>query len=291
MKSRPSPPEYEKILQSGSSFPVEAFLQDNLRRPFVVRDHFHDCFELLYFLSGRATQHVNGCSFSAQAGDVVLIRSGSIHRTSCGEGEDCRILVLKFLPSMLDPSFLAMQDSRYLASFLNHVPAGGAEGPLDPGGCAELRAVLPAVLEEYTARPKAWELRVRGYLLEIAALLVRHGFVRTPGAPEDRADPGRARAVIRMMEERFAQPLTLRDVSRALNMNYSYASRYIKSAAGTNFKAYLDFIRVCEAEKRMLESGGSMDGIAEQCGFPSVRAFQRAYRKFRGCAPSAIFKS
>ena len=282
-------PEYENLIKSDSAFPMDVFVQDNRKRPILVHEHFHDCFELLFFLCGEATQYLNGNDIPAREGDLIFIRSGDIHSTWCTPGADCRILVLKFLPSMLDAGYIRMEGSKYLAAFLNHNAAVDIRRlPEDELG--ELRSILLSLLEEYSRKEKAYEIRMKGYIFELVALLVRFNLVGIPGPDIGVRDSRRIAAVVRTIERDFALPLTLEDIAADLNLNYSYVSRYFKKMTGRNFKEYLDFIRICEAEHRMLARTDYLYEIAEQCGFASVQAFNRVYRRIRGCTPSEMLK-
>ncbi|MHB8962264.1 MAG: AraC family transcriptional regulator [Saccharofermentanales bacterium] len=282
-------PDYENLIRSDSAFPVDVFVQDNRKKQVDVSEHFHDCFELLYFLSGEARQFINGHSFRAGRDDIILIRSGDIHSTYCTPGADCRILVLKFMPSMLDSGYIIIEGSKYLAAFLNYVTTSEIKG-LTAGELDELRSVLMNMLDEYSNKRKAYEIRIKGYIFETVALLVRYNLVSIPGQQLSAKDLQRIGSVIRLIETSYMKPLTLEDVSKSLNLNYSYVSRYFKKVAGKNFKEYLDYIRICEAERMMLQRTEFLYEIAERCGFASVQAFNRVYRRIRGCTPTQMMK-
>ncbi|MHB1454510.1 MAG: AraC family transcriptional regulator [Saccharofermentanales bacterium] len=282
-------PEYENIIKSSSTFPVDVFVQDNLKEQVNVHEHFHDCFELLYFLSGEARQFINGRSFTAQKDDIILIRSGDIHSTCCERNADCRILVLKFMPSMLDSGYLMMEGSKYLAAFLNYVTTSEIKG-LSAGELDELRSVLINMLDEYSDKQKAYEIRIKGYILETVALLVRYNLVNIPNRQVSGKDISRIETVVQIIEKNYSQPLTLEDIAISLRMNYSYVSRYFKKVTGKNFKAYLDYIRICEAERMLLQKKGFIYEVSEKCGFASVQAFNRVYRRIRGCTPTEMMK-
>ena len=220
---------------------------------------------MLYFITGEAEQHLNGKSFIAHDGDLVLIRSSDIHATYCEPQEDCRILVLKFLPSIVDPGFLKLETSRYLYAFLNYSSVSDIRN-LDCDRLDELKSVLLDIFKEYTNKERAFEIRIRGFIYEFVALLVRYDLISLPDPSVSAKDLDRIGAVI-------------------VNMNYSYVSRYFKKVTGRNFKEYLDYIRVCEAEKLIMQRGRFMYEIAEQCGFASIQSFNRTYRRIRDCAP------
>ena len=174
---------------------------------------------MLYFITGEAEQHLNGKSFIAHDGDLILIRSGDIHATYCEPQEDCRILVQKFLPSIVDPGFLKLETSRYLYAFLNYSSVSDIRN-FDCDRLDELKSVLLDIFKEYTNKERAFEIRIRGFIYEFVALLVRYDLISLPDHSVSAKDLDRIGAVI-------------------VNMNYSYVSRYFKKVTGRNFKEYL----------------------------------------------------
>ena len=63
--------------------------------------HWHDCFEILYVLSGQAEYFAEDQKCEIRPGDFILIRCGEIHTVVCPEGGDADILVVKFMPLAL----------------------------------------------------------------------------------------------------------------------------------------------------------------------------------------------
>jgi len=143
--------------------------------------------------------------------------------------------------------------------------------------------VLIAIFRNYLT------VKLAGYIFEIAALLTRYELVNISKEVIDPADAIRMSSVLKSIEENCHMPLTLKTVAEELNMNYSYVSRYFKKVTGKNFKEYLDYIRVCEAEHKILKKEKYIYEIAQECGFASVQSFNRVYRRIRGFSPREIF--
>lgn len=280
---------YENIIKSDSAFPVEVFVQNNLKSPVNVHEHFHDCFELLFFLNGEAIQYLNNKKFKAKKEDLVLIKSGDVHSTICKKNEDCRILVLKFMPSILDEGYIRIEGSKYLAAFLNYSGTSDIQN-LPSKEINELKSLLLNILSEYSKKDKAYEIRIKGYILQFVSLLVRYNLIKTPVENISAKESIRISQIVKTIEDNYYRQITLKDIAKELNMNYSYTSRYFKKLTGKNFKEYLDYIRVCEAERQILEGKYFIYEIADKCGFSSVQAFNRVYLRIRGCTPTKMLK-
>ena len=79
--------------------------------------------------------------------------------------------------------------------------------------------------------------------------------------------------------------MSLEEISSMLGFNESYFCHIFKQATGTTFTEYLNFVRVCKAEKMLSQNKGSITEIAEAVGFCSVSYFNRIFKKYKNCSP------
>ena len=92
------------------------------------------------------------------------------------------------------------------------------------------------------------------------------------------------------MHERYAE-YTFEDAVRFMGMSDAYFSRYFKAMAGTTFSQYLNYVRTDNAVRLLLSGEDlTMTEIAEQCGFATIRNFNRIFREFTGFSPSRLPK-
>ena len=96
------------------------------------------------------------------------------------------------------------------------------------------------------------------------------------------------RESIRYLESNYMNSITLEDAARNVNLSSYYFSRLFKKISGMNFKQYLNSIRVEKAESKIKNTGMPITDIALECGFNSIRTFNRVFKSARGCAPSDL---
>lgn len=97
--------------------------------------------------------------------------------------------------------------------------------------------------------------------------------------------------VLRFIEKNYATDITLHQISEMLHLNYTYTSRFFKKIVGKSFKQYLDYIRISEAEKLLLNSRDYIYIIAAKCGFSSQQTFVRTFKRIRGYSPKVKKRS
>jgi len=289
---------YKEIqLTKGLDFPVDIFVQDNHILPILVAPHWHDCSEILYMLCGESMQTVEGRGFLMNEGDLLVLHEGVVHGTQCRPGEDVRILVVKFLPSLLSGSFSHFADTRYALAFLNRCTDAPIRIPEEEedrdwkAGPVSLHVVLLALLDEFASKREGYELAVKGWIEILAARLARNGAIGTGTGNSGKTLDGRLNAVFRFVEAHYADPVHLQDAAREAGMSESAFSRWFHRHTDRTFKAYLDFVRVCEVERRLLLGNSSISEAAYSCGFGNIPAFNRVFRRVRGYSPSDMKRS
>ena len=83
----------------------------------------------------------------------------------------------------------------------------------------------------------------------------------------------------------YYEDIKLSDASAMLNFDDSYFCRLFKSATGATFTEYLNFIRVCKAEKLLKKTKKSILEVSEAVGFSSLSYFNRIFKKYRHVSP------
>jgi AraC-like DNA-binding protein len=88
-----------------------------------------------------------------------------------------------------------------------------------------------------------------------------------------------------LLSERFAEPLSLRSVSREVGMSPFHFSRVFRELTGEPPHRYLRRIRLAHAARRLKEGEGVTD-TCHACGFGNLSHFIRSFRRAFGVVPS-----
>lgn len=92
------------------------------------------------------------------------------------------------------------------------------------------------------------------------------------------------------IDEQFDGDCTLAALSRKTGYNYSYISRYFKTAVGIPFNAYVNHYRLNHACYLLRSSGDTVLECALASGFVSLRSFNRNFKEQFGTTPAAYRK-
>ena len=281
----------EEIIRRSSPFPVDIFIRDNLKENIIADPHWHECYEILYILEGRAYQQINNKHFSAHKNDLIILNEGDIHSTYCIPGENTRILVIKFLPKIIDSSYSTLFESKYILSFLNYRSESIYHLEDVSKNSAQLFKLMLGLYEEFSNKNTGYEIYIKGYILQLIASLIRSGIITaySPGFFEQ--DIAKLNTVFAYVEANYNRKISLQEAASMINFSCSYFSRYFKKITGRTFKDYLDFVRIREVEKLILSGRMNVSQAAYETGFCNISSFNRVFKRVRGYSPREIIRS
>lgn len=230
--------------------------------------HWHHEVEVVLVLEGSLTMGVNQKELVLGPGDIGVSASQDIHYYRRGES---KIVVVIVHPDL--------------------VPQGAAwvPHPQDPSlerrfRSPEAAALVRAIQGEAENQGQDWRATVLGHTMALSAHIGRHLF--PPATPVPLA-PGhqRMQRALAYLQEHFREDLTLEAVAREVALSPWAFSHRFSTTAGRNFRAYLNGLRVREARKLLADPQRKVIDVALDCGFTSLRTFNRAYREETGTTP------
>ena len=84
----------------------------------------------------------------------------------------------------------------------------------------------------------------------------------------------------------IGESLTLEKVTKSLNINKTTFCKILKDYIGLSFHKFLQNIRIEKAKNLLLTKGKNITEISYECGFGSIRSFNRAFFEQVGCTPT-----
>lgn len=164
--------------------------------------------------------------------------------------------------------------------------AGGEQGvPYFPTPVihdGELARALRELHLALTAGVPALEREAR-FLQTCALLISRYAEIRPPqrAAGQERSAVQQVRCYL---DEHFAQPVTLAELARLVGLSPYYLHRAFEQEVGLPPHAYLESVRVREAQ-RLLACGESIAQVAYELGFSDQSHLTRRFTRLLGITP------
>ena len=268
----------EKIVASVGSLPIHSTYSETLfDAGTIVGLHYHDELEFITIYEGCLAITVDGEELFARSGEVIFVNSGVPHSTRRVEPTASGLVQFRendFLNSSITKII------KYSVKFNNL-----SESKVRIIKNRELFEALVRLGKESSQKNDAFEMFVRAEVYKILGLLYRNGILLDTERFFLNKEVQKVLPALEYINKNYADNVTLEDVSAILNFDSSYFCRIFKSATGATFTEYLNFVRVCKAEKLLTSTRKSVLEISEAVGFSSISYFNRVFKKIRNRSP------
>lgn len=101
----------------------------------------------------------------------------------------------------------------------------------------------------------------------------------------DTAGQETIRRAVNFMARKFAEPITLSDVAKHVNLSNGYFSGLFKRVTGVGFREYLNQVRVEEAKRLLAVTDYPTVDIAIATGFSDQSYFSKVFKRYTGVTP------
>ena len=254
-----------------------------VRHAFSAQEERHDSehhrFVLMVSLHGPGEVCLNECLLHLGEGEAVLVFPYQLHHYLNPRAER-RWLFLTFEQAAAEPL----------------LPLRNRTVRLTPAAFATLRKILDAYLAALAVPD---DLRRRQCLILNLAVLLQELLLAAaatdaPAAQHETPDtPPNARSLVvdrlnRLVHGRLEQRWTQDALARELRISASHLRFLIRQALGLSLSRYLMRVRLHHAASLLAEGRLTVAETATACGFASVFAFSRAFKRETGVPPSRL---
>lgn len=234
---------------------------------FSFPEHLHTQLEMMYLFSGSAEMMVDGISHSMRPGDLMLAFPNIVH--GYRQSEDAHGLMM-----ILSPECTGDFHAQLMASC-----------PVNPlVQRARLRSDVAQVAraieaEHMTSSDEAVQRAYMQVLLARAMPLLELRPQSSAGEQE------LLRRAMSYLSVHWREPVTLQDLAQQLGASKYHLSHLFSGRLHTNFRTYVNALRVERAQQMLRGSDASITDICYECGFESQRTFNRAFLQLTGSTP------
>ncbi len=249
--------------------------------------HLHNEFEVLRIYEGKTVFTVYGKKYTVEQGDIIFINSLVPHSSEIFAG--ARAFFVQFsvdINSQDDSTHL----SKYLSRFINFDNDSVVLIKKESIVNSAISDLLENIRIENMERNHAFDEFIKADIHRIIAVLYREKIIKSPYSFFKSENVAKIVPVLEYIDAHYNEEITLSDLSDILNVNESYLCRLFKRIVNTSVVQYLNFVRVCKAEKMLISTDKSISEIAFDTGFSSVSYFNRTFKKHKFTTPSSYKK-
>ncbi len=228
--------------------------------------HYHDFFELLYFVRGQVDFTVEDRIYRLHPGDIVFIQPGEHHYLTFLQNSDYERYVLKFRENNIPKHMFGRIGSR--ASFYTVSDE-----------IRELFAGMDKLYERFEGADL--ELMLSCRMLEIMTLICLE-----PEAEKKAFRDNTIAQIINYVNENLKEPITLTKLCEHFHFSQSYISNKFSSHMKVSIISYVRTKKIMAAHRDILQ-GEKAIVVSDRYGFTDYSTFYRTYSKIMGFPPSS----
>ena len=235
-------------------------------------------------MGGVAQAWIGGKSYDLAEGDLLIVNAGEPHDVIAGEREST-YYVIKFLPKLLYTQGQSLSMVHYLLPLwqkqVGFRPAL-RKADLVGSGIGEW---VEQIRTEWEKRSPGYELIAHANVMQIFVWVLRHCCADLNSGVDI---PLHLQKTLRIVLEETPNHLedwSTREAAEACGFSYNYFSHSFKQAFGISYTAYLESVRLREAERLLLTTDAEITEIAYRVGFGTVSYFIERFRKNYGLPP------
>jgi two-component system response regulator YesN len=94
--------------------------------------------------------------------------------------------------------------------------------------------------------------------------------------------------MIQYIHERYAENVTITELTNKVFISRNYLSQIFKNATGESFNQYLNRVRMEKAKSLILEGKYLVYEISEMVGFKNTAYFSTQFKKYTGFTPKEL---
>ena len=263
--------EHELIIPN-EGFPFKLFQFEGKDGHYVREKHWHRSIEIFAVFEGTLAFFINEEEYPLGSGEFILLNSNEIHSISSPEAN--RTIVLQ-----IPMNFLRNVETGEGLILFTHSPKRQD---------SKIMELIGSMYQELQERGSEYEWKVQSDFFMLVYLLLTKYRKREILPEEIRhyRKLNRLSTITGYIRENYTKELSLEMVADRFGYSPSYLSRMFRKYAQTNYKTYLQNVRIEYGFQEFANTDHTIGEIALNNGFPNQKAFTREFKKKYGILPS-----
>lgn len=223
-----------------------------------------------------------------RAGDLYLVAPGNVIRPPMPAFRRSAATVVFFTPEALGPragAAVSWHAHPLLYPFVHGTPTGLLRLRVPAADRPDWVRTIGALERELAARRDGYQ---QAALAHLTLLLVNVARLASDVLGDLRRSNERLLAeVFEVIERRYPEPLSLRDVAAALNLTPGHLTTAVRRKTGRTVQDWITERRLTEARRLLAETDLPVAEVGRRTGYPDAGYFARTFRREHGVPPRA----
>lgn len=248
----------------GESNSFDYFFSENL----CYGSHLHRSYEFICVMEGSISIRINDKSYELSKNDVAIMLAYDIH--SYITNSNAKTLILIISPELVN-------------TFSQLICSKSPECPVFHCNNEDFSYIIHTL----DKMQKDEVLSTKAYLYKIVSIAYNNIAFKE----NKNNDKTLLHHLLIYVQENFLNNISLKQIASKLGYDYYYLSRYFNKNIGVSFKQLLNDYKINYATQELKATNILISEIAFNCGFESVRSFNRSFKKIMNATPIDYRKS
>lgn len=239
--------------------------------------HIHREIELVYIISGTSKVNVDGNIYNLKKNDIFIAFPNQIH--TFFDSKDVYYCIYIVSPDLIpDWASVLMR----FKPVLNVLPLKNFDDEIIED---LLKILLKKSDNEHTDKQsdKVFLYTLRAFF----EILMK----KIPIVKVNRTDADLIEKIYGFIHENYCEPLSVSVIAKKFNISKSYAAHIFSDRLKIGFCNFVNTMRINKACELLGKDNLNITEIANECGFSTIRTFNRVFLKTVGMTPKAYRNS
>jgi AraC-like DNA-binding protein len=246
------------VLYQTQHFGLTEYFHKEIGKNFSFPMHIHHSFEFITILKGSMTVWVGKDKYELKKEEGILIFPEQLHSL---ESSDSEHLLFIFSTDIV---------SSFYSKHSSELPK-----------CARLNIPPHLISEILKLDGQSSIIKLKGVLYSLCAMFDDI----TEYTKKKALEEGLLYFIFNFIENNFDKSCTLNDLGNAIGYNPSYLSRYFSDSTGMSFVSFVNQYKISRACHMLKNSNKTVLECAYDCGYKSLRSFNRNFKLYAGVSP------
>ncbi|AGK99403.1 AraC family transcriptional regulator [Clostridium pasteurianum] len=243
--------------------------------PFTMHHvHYHDCYEIIFFLSGNVSYFIKDKIYPIQKYDLIFISPFDLHRVTNTGGKYYERIVINFKEKFFNKAYIKNSILKFFNSNINKIPITNND----------VRNIFNSLCYEKKINDVFSDIRINLLVEELLIILnreVRHNTFRQDNNIKDE----KVLSIISYINDNYMNDITLSLLSDKFYISQSHLVHLFKNIAGFTIMDYLNKKRISAAQQMLSNNNYNIRSVGELVGYNNLTSFSRTFKAISGVSP------
>lgn len=258
-----------------------SYSQTRVDRPTTL-EHFHDAFELNFYVKADMKIFLKDRKYDVGDGDMMFIDEYELHHIQYHETARYERYVINFKRDCVE-GLLRAAGVDGLLERLRARPY--LKTKLDPRRSAELEARFDTVWRAFSAG-RGQQGRAAA-LMHLVLLLLEADAAACQAPVQHSMGKGDllVQSIVGYIDSNYAEQIGLERLEREFYADRCHISHIFRKKTGLTVTQYVQYRRVMEAQKLLIQTEKPILDVCMDCGFNNAQHFYRVFKAIAGMPP------